>query len=192
MCYRSAATTPTISIFHAQGDAEPLHVIETLHSKPISLIKYNVAFDIIISVDQAGILEYWTGPKTDYKFPAKVVSFESKLDTDLYEFVKAKTLVIALDCSCDGKRFATLSTDRKVRVFNFLSGKLIRVYDETLPRYHEMQQTGKAIPNMEFGRKYANNFCQTKCSSFMEFIFVSFAQNGNRARSREIGFPSFI
>lgn len=109
-------------------------------------------------MDQAGILEYWTGPKTDYKFPSKVVSFESKLDTDLYEFVKTKTLVIALDCSSDGKRFATLSTDRKVRVFNFLSGKLIRVYDETLPRYHEMQQTGKALPNMEFGRKYVNNF----------------------------------
>lgn len=38
-------------------------------------------FEVIASVDQAGILEYWTGAKTDYKFPAKLVSFESKLDT---------------------------------------------------------------------------------------------------------------
>lgn len=55
--------------------------------------------------------------------------------------------------SPDGKRFATLSTDRKVRVFKFLTGKLIRVFDETLPRFQEMQQTNQAMPNMEFGRR---------------------------------------
>lgn len=44
-------------------------------------MKYNMRFEVIASVDQAGILEYWTGAKTDYKFPAKLVSFESKLDT---------------------------------------------------------------------------------------------------------------
>lgn len=44
-------------------------------------MKYNVALDVVVSVDQAGILEYWTGPKTDYKFPSKVVSFDSKMDT---------------------------------------------------------------------------------------------------------------
>lgn len=150
---RSDAASPKIAIFHVQGGAEPLHVLEKLHTKPLTVIKYNVAYDVVISVDQAGILEYWTGPKTDYKFPSKIVSFDSKLDTDLYEFAKTKTLVTGLDCSGNGKRFATLSTDRKVRVFTFLTGKLIRVYDETLPRYQEMQQSGKAFPNMEFGRK---------------------------------------
>lgn len=34
------------------------------------------------------MLEYWTGMKQDYKFP-KNVHFDSKLDTDLYEFAKA-------------------------------------------------------------------------------------------------------
>lgn len=44
-------------------------------------MKYNMRYEVIASVDQAGILEYWTGAKYDYKFPAKIVSFESKLDT---------------------------------------------------------------------------------------------------------------
>ena len=33
------------------------------------------------------MIEYWTGPTNDYRFP-KNVEFESKMDTDLYEFVK--------------------------------------------------------------------------------------------------------
>lgn len=72
---------------------------------------------------------------------------------DLYEFAKHKTIVTGLSFSPDGKRFATLSTDRKVRVFAFMTGKLIRVFDETLVRYQEVQQSKHALPNMEFGRK---------------------------------------
>lgn len=44
-------------------------------------MKYNMRYEVIASVDQAGILEYWTAAKYDYKFPAKIVSFESKMDT---------------------------------------------------------------------------------------------------------------
>ena len=66
-----------------------------------------------LSVDSAGILEYWTGPKTEYMFP-RCVSFESKLDTDLFEFAKCKTFPSGLNFSSDGIKFATLSGDRKV------------------------------------------------------------------------------
>lgn len=79
------------------------------------------------------LLEYWSGMKKDFTFP-KNVQFESKLDTDLFEFAKNKTQPTSLAFSPDGKKFATISTDRRVRVFNFLTGKLTRVYDETLPR----------------------------------------------------------
>ena len=44
-------------------------------------MKYNPSFDVVVSVDLAGILEYWAGPKQDYKFPSKAVTFDSKLDT---------------------------------------------------------------------------------------------------------------
>lgn len=60
-----------------------------------------------------GILEYWSGPKNDYKFP-KNVNFESRLDTDLYEFFKCKTYPTCLCFNQQGTKFATFSVDRKV------------------------------------------------------------------------------
>lgn len=77
------ADSPKIAIYDAQGVSTPLHVLEKMHTKPISVIKYNVHFEVVVSVDRAGILEYWTGPKNDYKFPSKIVSFDSKLDTSM-------------------------------------------------------------------------------------------------------------
>lgn len=150
----SDAATNKVYIYDGQGTNVPLHVFEKLHTKPVVTIKYNPAYEVVVSVDQSGILEYWTGPKTEYKFP-KCVSFDSKLDTDLYEFAKHKTFPTGLCFSPDGKKFATLSSDRKVRVFNFLSGKLSRVFDESLQRFTELQQMRQQLPNMEFGRRMA-------------------------------------
>lgn len=148
--------SPCIKIYDAQGTNEPLHIIDKLHKKPLSAICYNTAFETVISIDKAGILEYWQSHKHNYSFPEKLVNFESKLDTSLYEFAKNKTIVTGLIASPDGRKFATISIDRKVRVFQFLTGKLIRVFDESLARYNEQQQTSHGIPNMEYGRRMAN------------------------------------
>ncbi len=67
----------------------------------------------MISVDKQGILNYWTGEKTEYEFP-KNVDFESKLDTDLFEFVKQKTHPLSLCYTPNGELFATYGADRKV------------------------------------------------------------------------------
>lgn len=152
----SDAATSCIKVFDAHGTNTPIHVMDKLHTKPVSVICYNPVFETVISVDKAGILEYWQGHKHNYNFPSKVVQFDSKLDTGLYEFAKNKTIVTGLTVSVDGRKFTTISTDRKVRVFLFLTGKLIRVYDESLPRFVEQQQTSAAIPNMEFGRRMNN------------------------------------
>lgn len=117
--------------------------------------------------------EYWCGAKQDYIFP-KHVAFESKLDTDLFEFAKNKTLPTSVAFSPQGSKFAAICTDRRVRVFNFVTGKLVSisslhsilklqnysffqmlVLDETLPRFTELQQTCQQLPNMEFGRRMA-------------------------------------
>ena len=70
------------------------------------------------------MLEYWCGHKKDYKHP-KCVNFTSKLDTDLYDFVKNKTYPSDLTVSPDGKQFATLGTDRKVCDPPFLFSDLL-------------------------------------------------------------------
>ena len=55
------------------------------------LSQYNSVYDVAISGDQSGMLEYWAGPAQDYGFP-KSVKFEYKTDTDLYEFIKVRIL----------------------------------------------------------------------------------------------------
>ncbi|XP_017774692.1 PREDICTED: peptidylprolyl isomerase domain and WD repeat-containing protein 1 [Nicrophorus vespilloides] len=143
-----------INIYDGRGTNEPLHTLDKIHTKPVTIIKYNAALDITISVDSNGILEYWSGMKNDFGFP-KNVGFDSKLDTDLFEYAKNKTVPTGLAISKDGQKFATTSTDRRVRVFSFYTGKLLRVLDETLPRFTESQQSKQHLPNMEFGRRMA-------------------------------------
>ncbi|KAK9508026.1 hypothetical protein O3M35_007777 [Rhynocoris fuscipes] len=143
-----------ISIYDGRGTAEPHHILEKIHPQPVKIIVYNVDFDIAVSVDCAGIIEYWTGSKYNFTFP-KIVKFESKLDTDLYEFAKNKTYPTGLTFSPNGKKFATISPDRKIRVFNFLTGKLSTVIDETLLTLSKLQQEQQFVSNMEFGRRMA-------------------------------------
>lgn len=41
---------------------------------------------MVLSGDEAGMIEYWSGLKEDCKFPQNV-DFQYKTDTDLFEFV---------------------------------------------------------------------------------------------------------
>ncbi|KAL7646060.1 UNVERIFIED_CONTAM: hypothetical protein RMT77_002961 [Armadillidium vulgare] len=143
-----------IFLFDAHQTNESIHSLDTLHTKPVTLIKYNPSFNVVISIDEIGMIEYWCGPSEDYVTP-KCVQFSSKLDTDLFEFVKQKTIPKALAVSPDGCYFATLSTDKKVRIFKFLTGKLSRVYDESIQHITQLQQKQQEIGNMEFGRRLA-------------------------------------
>ena len=48
--------------------------------------QYNAVYDVAVSADEAGMIEYWSGIKHDVQFP-KNVNFEFKTDTDLFEFI---------------------------------------------------------------------------------------------------------
>ena len=129
-------------------------MIDKLHHHPVHLIKFNPVYEIVVSADKIGMLEYWTGSRHDYTFPRNV-SFDSKLDTDLFEFAKEKTTVLAVEFSLNGKLMATLSKDRKIRMFDFLSGKITQTIDESLEVYSNIQQSTPQLANMEFGRRIA-------------------------------------
>nr|XP_023014768.1 peptidylprolyl isomerase domain and WD repeat-containing protein 1-like [Leptinotarsa decemlineata] len=116
--------SPKIYIYDGKSNETYLNVLDKIHMNPVSLMKYNPKYDVVVSVDKKGMLEYWAGNKQDYIFPRNV-SFDSKLDTNLFEFAKNKTVPSGLAFSPDGKKFATISSDRKVRVFNFVTGKLV-------------------------------------------------------------------
>ena len=50
-------------------------------------------FDVAISADEGGQLQYWGGPKQDYKMP-KCVRYDSAMDTDLYTYVVVSLLFL--------------------------------------------------------------------------------------------------
>lgn len=146
--------TPNIHIYDCKGSGEILHTYDSLHFNPVVLMKFNHVYGTAISVDTKGMVEYWTGPKHDYVFP-KDVLWEFKTETDLYEFVKSKTMPLGLGISHDGKKFATICKDRKIRIFNFLTGKMTKVLNESLQRFADLQQNKQQISSMEFGKRMA-------------------------------------
>ncbi|XP_057298776.1 peptidylprolyl isomerase domain and WD repeat-containing protein 1-like [Hydractinia symbiolongicarpus] len=149
----SEKETSVINIYDGRGECTAISVLK-LHSKPVTLIKFNQVFNVAISADEAGMIEYWAGQKCDFNFPTNL-EFEYKTDTDLFDFVANKTYATSLSFSPDGKQFVTASMDRKIRVFRFLTGKKTRVLDENLKTFTEMQQENQIVPDMEFGRRAA-------------------------------------
>jgi hypothetical protein len=77
-----------------------------------------------------GFIEYWGG--TTLKHPPGAVSFSLKMDTDLFALAAAKTAARSLDVARDGGQFAAFCGDGRVRVWRLRTGKLRRIYDESL------------------------------------------------------------
>lgn len=145
--------SPGIRIYDGKGSSTPLKILDKLHMKPVCCMAYNPLLDVVVSADKGGMIEYWRGSKGDYDFPKNQVAFETKLDTDLYEFAKNKTYPLCLTVSPDGKFLASYSEDKKMRVFRFVLGKLYCVIDESLHHYIGRQQDKQMMPSMEFNRK---------------------------------------
>ncbi|XP_030522559.1 peptidyl-prolyl cis-trans isomerase CYP71 isoform X1 [Rhodamnia argentea] len=145
-----------VRIYDARaGTNEPLCSRE-IHMGAVKIMRYNHAFDTVISADSRGIIEYWK-PDT-LTFPEDEVNFTLKSDTNLFEIAKCKTSISAIEVSPDGKQFSVTSPDRRIRVFWFKSGKLRRVYDESLEVAQDLQRSNVPLYQLEaidFGRRMA-------------------------------------
>uniref|UniRef100_A0A6B2KZT4 peptidylprolyl isomerase n=1 Tax=Arcella intermedia TaxID=1963864 RepID=A0A6B2KZT4_9EUKA len=182
--HQSSAKKPTIAIASAHEDApyiyiydilqnertpenitKPLEILKDIHRDPVILIKYNQAYNTVISIDRKGRIEYWDAePASEHAFPANAVQFKYKTSTDLYEFCKVGTVPTSLEISKDGKLFATMGADRNVRIFQFETGKLYRVYCESLEVFKSNQKEASsnvgshkldALDDIDFGRRMA-------------------------------------
>ena len=146
--------------------------------------QYSDRYDCVVSADDGGFVEYWR-PGEQFELPTNVPGLWSfKSQTDLYEFKKVSPSPVARSRPClwsilanvkfyfqskstptcitfspDSSSFITFSLpDRQIRIFSFLTGKMTRKYDESLPAIQEMQQAGTAVyrvEDMEFGRRLA-------------------------------------
>ena len=144
-----------IRIYDGRGEnLEPLHTLKNIHRASVSLMAYNNAYDCVVSVDEGGMLEYWQ-PSGNFSKPDNV--FAMKSSTNLFDFKKAKCVPSTITISPTGHQFATLSfPDRKIRIFDFATAKLHRVYDESIETITSMQQAGtavQALEDIEFGRR---------------------------------------
>ena len=170
-----------IMLFDGRGEKQtPIHTITGLHRKPVQAMGYNNAYDCIVSADESGMVEYWQ-PSGSYEKPESV--FEMKSTTSLFEFKKSKSRPSSITVSPTGNQFATFSfPDRKVRVFDFASGKLYRTYDESIATITEMQQAGtlsaEPLELVEFGRRIAVEG-ELEHAALQRRINVSFDESGH-------------
>jgi peptidylprolyl isomerase domain and WD repeat-containing protein 1 len=144
----AVAGSPHIRIYDGRGEnQQPLETLKSLHRFPVSVMAFNNEHDCVISGDANGMLEYWS-PTSNYEKPENV--WKMKSSTNLFEFKKSKSVPISITMSPTGSQFATFSfPDRKVRVFDFTTGKLYRTYDESIATINEMQQAGTALVTLE-------------------------------------------
>lgn len=145
-----------VHIYDAIADSNEPIISKKIHLGPVKVMRYNPVFDTVISADDKGIIEYWS-PHT-LQFPESEVSFRLKSDTNLFEIVKSKTTVSAIEVSPDGKQFSIASPDRRIRVFWFRTGKLRRIYDESLEVAQDLQRSDAPLYRLEaidFGRRMA-------------------------------------
>lgn len=170
----------SISIYDGRGESQkPFHIIESLHRSTVIHMAYNKEYDCVISGDESGMIEYWR-PSGSYEKPDNVFLYKSS--TDLFEFKKAKSLPTSITISPSGRQFATFSfPDRKVRIFDFATGKLHRTYDESLQTISDMQQAGTAwqkLEEVEFGRRLAVER-ELENHAFQNKINVIFDESSN-------------
>ncbi|KAK9833523.1 hypothetical protein WJX81_001231 [Elliptochloris bilobata] len=147
---------PIIHIYDARSGSDQPTASVKVHGAPVKVMRYNAAHDTVISSDEKGMIEYWSG--TTLRFPSEAVAFRFKLDTDLYALAKARTSARGLEVSRDGGQFCITSADRRVRVFRFLTGKLRCAIDESAEAAAELQR-GDApafrLDAIDFGRRLA-------------------------------------
>jgi peptidylprolyl isomerase domain and WD repeat-containing protein 1 len=86
------------------------------------------------------------------------IQFQSKLnETDLYALVKKKAHPVSLAISPQGSHIAIYGSDRKVRIFEFTTGKLRIQYDERMQVYDALMQKNHSfsIDAVDYGKRAA-------------------------------------
>ena len=137
------AASPNVHIYDGRGESAPLRTLSRIHTRPVTCMAYSHVHDVVVSADEGGMVEYWSGGRAGYEFPRKAVRFESKVETDLYEFARRKTVPLSMCLSPKNDTLAVWSADRKIRLVRLLTGKLTKVIDESVQHYNELQQVSQ-------------------------------------------------
>jgi len=137
-CFQPGSVRPLLAVAERYGptihllNAERVNATTVkikLHGAPVVAMTYLTALDACISADSRGIIEIWgLNAEDGYKLPSSAVSFESKMDTDLFELARKKTVPTSVTSSPNGEFFTVSATDGIMRVFRLKSGKLLHSF----------------------------------------------------------------
>jgi len=160
---RVAAADVESSAIHiispSQDDDDKYYKTLKVHVAPVTAMAYDASTNIVISGDQRGMLEYWNAETFERpsRKTSKLVTFKHKGATDLYDMAKAKSAPRSICWSPDSKSFVVSASDEKYRVYDFSSGKLKRVYDESASVLQKRQEEGllQTMDSIDIGRRLA-------------------------------------
>ena len=171
-----------------------------LHNFAITSIKCNPKFNIVVSTDVKGFVEFWASDK-GFGYPRQL-KFKFKSDTELYthkeSFLKAKAIPWGVCFSPNGQLLAAMASDRKVRVFKVATGKLFRVYDESSEQVGA--QYSGTLHEMELGRRLAEErdlerssvTLRQECPVFNETSdFLMYVMHAHNVTSSGVGFSKW-
>ena len=163
----SSRTQPELYFFH-NDSLQPVQVVDTggvplqlaaftAHTRPVYLMALHPLHAVVVTVDVSGVMDYWS--TRTFTAPAHpLVSFHSKLDTDLYTFARLSLLPSSLSFSHSGALFVTTSADRVVRLWRFSSGRVVKQFDDSLAAVQAAQASGNPayhLDAIDFGRRLA-------------------------------------
>lgn len=175
--------SPYIRIYRTDGQLTPVAEI-SVHRSPVQAMALNRKYNTIISADMKGMIEYWD---TESLQSPALVKFQYKSETDLYDLMKSKTKPSTLSVSPLGDLFVIISTDKIIRVFDFLSGKVRRKYDESVKVYKSGAAGSVAVgglDSIELGRREAIERELESSSESLNQCNALFDDSGNYLVSR--------
>jgi peptidylprolyl isomerase domain and WD repeat-containing protein 1 len=141
----SHATTSSISIYDLETMSPIPAATLSLHSSPVTTIMYHSGTNTAVSTSTDGMIEYWDANTNDASSVGgapRDVGFTSKFATDLFNLAKKQTYCVA-SAMCATK-FAVYGADRKIRLFDFSTGKNVVTYDDSLAA-HDKEFNAKRL-----------------------------------------------
>ena len=140
-----------IRIYKAESSSEAPIFVADIHSAPVTSMVLNPVYFSVISVDTKGMIEYWD--VDSFQPPHDRLQFQHKIETDLYDLAKSKAVPYDISVAPNGLLFAIIASDKQIRIFRFLKGKLKRKYDESNQVYSS--SGGGNFDAFELGRRLA-------------------------------------
>lgn len=158
----SDSQSSKIYVFDArQAGGEPKRVLNDIHDSIVCRMRLNSRYKLIVSADIKGKLELWTCRNGFYKpIRQPLLSFNELSETDLgmYEGKNDDVTGIRIhhiSFTPNGQFFAITSSDRMIRVFKLKTGKLVRIFDESIGTLERNHKESPQMSIIDFARKMA-------------------------------------